>query len=184
MAMAVLCPLLGSVAYCSALKNAQRSLAVAGRVEHCHLVGGHVAEADAGKREIGGNRVDDQPVAVHAGRPEVEEDRDLDELRDGAGQLANPVGREAEGESSFYSAIQAALPICEIEMLACVSNQSHKPSASTRGVLGPRLVGGSHNRPNGPEGIYETGCSVQEKRNLILRGAIKYTVCRKISSAR
>jgi hypothetical protein len=50
-------------------------------------------------------------------------------------------------------------------MLACVSNRSQKPSASTRGVHGPRLVGGAHNRPNEPEGIDETGCSVQKKRN-------------------
>lgn len=91
----------------AALKDAQGSLAVACGGEHGHLVCGDGAEADIGEAEVGGDGVDDHPLAVEGDAPEMEEDGDLDELDDGGGELADPVGQEAEGESPFCGTFHA-----------------------------------------------------------------------------
>ena len=82
-------------------KTPQRAVDVARGGQHGHLVGGDVAEADVGEGEVARDGVDDQPVAIDRRLPEVEEDRDLDQLDDGVGQLGDPVGDEAKQEPAL-----------------------------------------------------------------------------------
>ena len=67
-------------------KTRSAPCAVAAGDQHGHLVAGHGAEADVGEAELGGDGVDDDPLAVERVAPEVEEDGNLDELDDGVGE--------------------------------------------------------------------------------------------------
>ncbi len=89
----------------AALEDAERACAVIAGDHHGHLVASDAAEADVAEAEIGGDGVDDHPFAVEGNAPEVEEDRDLDELDDGGGEFADPVGQEAEHQPSFCGAV-------------------------------------------------------------------------------
>jgi len=91
------------------LEDAQRAIAVAGCDKHGHLVGSHVSEADSGEAELRRDRGDNQPVAVDRCRPEVEENRNLDELDDRVRQLSEPVGGEAEQKAALGLTIDGAL---------------------------------------------------------------------------
>src|ERR1700761_1705299 len=75
----------------AALEDAEGGIFVVAGDEHGHFIAGDGAETDVAEAEIGGDGVDDGPLAVERDAPEVEEDRDLDELDDRGGELPQPV---------------------------------------------------------------------------------------------
>ena len=91
------------------MKDAESPVAVAAGNQHRHFVRGYVAESDAGERQVAGNGVDDEPVAVNRGRPEMKEDGDLNELDNGVGQLGNPIGGKAEKQAAFGTVVDGTV---------------------------------------------------------------------------
>src|ERR1700733_13848947 len=85
----------------AALEDAQSAVAVVAGDHHGHLIAGRVAETNAAEAEIGGNGVQNQPFAEERRVPEVQEDRDLDELDDAGGEFADPVDDEAKEQPPF-----------------------------------------------------------------------------------
>jgi hypothetical protein len=83
------------------LKDAESGSTVTAGHQHGHLVAGNGAKACIAEAEIGGNGVDDHPFAIEGYAPEMEEDRDLDELNHGRGEFPYPVGQEAKHQPSL-----------------------------------------------------------------------------------
>ena len=79
----------------------ERGGAVIAGDQHGHFVACDGAEAYVAEAEIGRNGVDDHPFAVERNAPEVEEDWYLHELNDCGREFPNPIGQEAEHQSSF-----------------------------------------------------------------------------------
>ena len=98
----------------AALEDAEGAFAVVAGDHHGHLVAGDGAEADVGEAEVVGDGVDDHPLAVEGHAPEVEEDGDLDELDDGGGEFADPVGEEAEEQPPLCGAVHTHDLVCSL----------------------------------------------------------------------
>jgi len=106
----------------AALEDAEGALAIVAGDHHGHLVAGDAAEAGVAEAEVGGDGVDDHPLAVERRDPVMEKDGDLDELDDGRGKLADPVDDEAKEQPSLCVAIHGhdvfqAMNVSTIELI-------------------------------------------------------------------
>ena len=96
----------------AALEDTEGVFAVVACDHHGHLVACDVAEPDATEVEIGGDGVEDEPLAEERRVPEVEEDGHLDELNDGGGEPSDPVDDEAKEEPPLCVTIHAHSEVC------------------------------------------------------------------------
>jgi hypothetical protein len=89
----------------AALEDAESGCAIVAGHQHGHLVACDGAEARVAEAEISGDGVDDHPFAVKRDTPEVQEDRDLNELDDGGREFPHPAGQEAEHQPSLCGGV-------------------------------------------------------------------------------